>query len=61
MQRVIHPVAGQDAGSRPEPAGEHQAPAASAAPSYVESVLFGRKRRLSPDATARAASEPERN
>jgi hypothetical protein len=52
MQRVTHSVAGQDAGSRPEATGARQAPVASAGPSYVEAVLFGRKRR---EPTASAA------
>jgi hypothetical protein len=52
MQRATHPVAGQ---SRPEAAPGRQDPVASAGPSYVESVLFGRKRRMSAEPTARAA------
>jgi hypothetical protein len=61
MQRLTHPGAGQDAESRPEAAGGRQEPVASAGPSYVEAVLFGRKRRVSAEATARGAGEQERN
>jgi hypothetical protein len=61
MQRVSHSVAAPDAESRPAPAGEHQTPVASAGPSYVEAVLFRRKRRVSAEATARDVSEQERN
>ena len=55
MQRVTHSVAGQDAESFPQATGERQAPVASAGPSYVEAVLFGRKRRMSAEPTASAA------
>jgi hypothetical protein len=61
MQRVIHPVATRDAESRPEAAPERQDPVASAGPSYVEAVLFGKKRRVSAEPTSSAASEQERN
>jgi hypothetical protein len=69
MQRMTHPGAGHDAESRPEAAGGRQDPAVSAAPSYVESVLFRRRRRLSAEATPPGtppgmpsrASEQERN
>jgi hypothetical protein len=61
MQRVTHPAAGQGSDGSPEAAGERPSSAASAGPSYVESVLFGRKRRMSAEAPARSANEQERN
>ena len=61
MQRAPHPVAGQASDGGPEATGERPSSAASPGPSYVESVLFGRKRRMSAEAPARSANEQERN
>ena len=47
MYRKAHPGGGYDAASRIDPPHDGQDRAAAAGPSYVEAVLFGRRRMAS--------------